>query len=69
MEDNIKLSVIIPIYNLENYVSECLDSITKQVKNNVEIIIMDDGSNNKITDVDVKLAGVTSMFLGKQMEL
>lgn len=51
MEDNIKLSVIIPIYNLENYVSECLDSITKQVKNNVEIIIMDDGSTDKSKEI------------------
>lgn len=33
------------------------------------VVIMDDGSNSKITDVEVKLAGVTSMFLGRQMEL
>ncbi len=33
------------------------------------VVIMDDGTNPQITDVEVKLAGVTSMFLGKQMEL
>ncbi len=33
------------------------------------VVIMDDGSNSKMTDVELKLAGVTSMFLGKQMEL
>ena len=33
------------------------------------VVIMDDGSNSQVTDVEVKLAGVTSMFLGRQMEI
>ena len=42
------LSIIIPIYNVEDYIKECLDSISKQkTKNEVEIICIDDGSTDK----------------------
>ena len=33
------------------------------------VVIMNDNSNTGMTDVEVKLAGAASMFLGKQMEL
>ena len=33
------------------------------------VVIMNDNDNEKITDVEVKLAGAASMFLGKQMEI
>lgn len=38
------VSVIIPIYNVEKYISECLDSIINQTYKNLEIILVDDGS-------------------------
>jgi len=40
------LSVIIPVYNVELYLRKCLDSIIGQTYNNMEIIIVDDGSND-----------------------
>ena len=42
----IKLSVIIPVYNCENYLSRCLDSILNQTFNDYEVICINDGSND-----------------------
>ena len=39
-----KFSIIIPVYNSSNYIIRCLDSIKKQIYNNFECIIIDDGS-------------------------
>jgi glycosyltransferase involved in cell wall biosynthesis len=43
---NIKISVIIPVYNSEQYIKNCLDSIVNQSYNNIEIIIVNDGSTD-----------------------
>lgn len=39
-----KVSIIIPVYNVEEYLSTCLDSLIKQSYKNLEIILVDDGS-------------------------
>jgi len=41
-----KISVIVPVYNVENYVSKCLDSIIGQTYKNLEIIVVNDGSTD-----------------------
>lgn len=41
-----KLSVIVPIYNAEKYLEECLESIKNQDYKNMEIILVDDGSTD-----------------------
>lgn len=43
---NIKLSVIVPIFNVELYVSKCLDSLINQTVSIYEIILVDDGSTD-----------------------
>lgn len=40
------LSVIVPIYNAENTLKKCLDSIKKQIYTNYEVILIDDGSKD-----------------------
>ena len=45
-KENIKISVIIPVYNVEKYLSRCLDSIILQTYENLEIICVNDGSTD-----------------------
>lgn len=42
-----RFSIIVPIYNVENYLCECLDSIVDQTYKDYEIILVDDGSTDK----------------------
>jgi glycosyltransferase involved in cell wall biosynthesis len=45
------ISVIIPIYNVENYIGKCIESIVNQSYQDFEIIIVDDGSIDKSSDI------------------
>lgn len=45
------ISIIIPCYNVENYVSECLSSVLSQTYENLDIIIINDGSTDKTEEV------------------
>lgn len=50
-ENNIDISVIVPIYNVEEYLEECLDSLLNQTKENIEIIMVDDGSTDRSGEI------------------
>jgi len=57
MEENIsvnkpKVSIIIPVYNCENYLSEAIESCLNQSYTNIEVVVVDDGS----TDRSLKVA-------------
>lgn len=46
-----KVSVIIPVYNVEQYLRECLDSVVNQTLKEIEIICVDDGSTDKSLEI------------------
>ena len=53
----IKVSVIVPVYNVEKYIEKCLDSLVNQTLKEIEIIVVNDGSpdnSQKIIDKFVK---------------
>lgn len=46
-----KISIIVPVYNVERYLKECLDSIQKQTLRDIEIICIDDGSTDSSAEI------------------
>ena len=52
----VELSIIIPIYNSEKYIKSCLNSICKQIKDQVELVLVNDSS----TDFSLKICSVFS---------
>lgn len=56
------VSIIVPVYNVEKYLRECLDSILNQTFKDFELILIDDGSkdkNGEICDEYVKINNIT----------
>lgn len=51
-----KVSVIVPFYNVENYIEKCLDSLLKQTLKDIEVIIVNDGSLDKSNIIAEKYA-------------
>lgn len=71
MKNNIKLSVIIPVYNVENYVEECILSVLNQSVNDMEVIVVDNGSTDNsmkkikgINDKRVKVYSIEQCGVG-----
>ena len=46
-----KVSILIPVYNVEKYLSKCLESILLQTYKNIEIIIINDGTRDSSLDI------------------
>ncbi|MEC2141839.1 glycosyltransferase family 2 protein [Bacillus paralicheniformis] len=42
-----KISVIVPVYNVEKYLRECLDSLANQTLKSIEVIMVNDGSERQ----------------------
>ena len=52
-----KVSIIVPVYNVEKYIAKCLDSLIAQTLKDIEIIVVNDGSKDnsqKVIDEYVK---------------
>lgn len=46
-----KITLVIPVYNIEQYICACLDSVLKQTWENMEIIVVDDGSTDATVSI------------------
>ena len=60
LQDNVLISVIIPIYKVEKYLKKCVESIVKQTYKNLEIILVDDGSPDSSGEICDELALIDS---------
>lgn len=55
-ELQVKISIVVPVYNVEEYIDECIKSIINQDYNDFEIIIVNDGSTDSSGDMIKKYA-------------
>lgn len=55
-KSNSLITVIIPVYNVENNISHCIESVLKQTYKNLEILIIDDGSTDNSYNICQKYA-------------
>ena len=46
-----KVSVIVPVYNVEKYIKKCLESLVNQTLRDIEIIVVNDGSQDKSKEI------------------
>ena len=46
-----KISIIVPVYNVEKYIDKCLRSLTQQTLQDIEIIIVNDGSLDNSVEI------------------
>lgn len=49
--DDVKVSIVIPVYNVQSYLSQCLDSVINQTLKEIQIICVNDGSTDGSTDI------------------
>ena len=63
-----KVSVIIPVYNTEKYLKECLDSVVNQTLQDKEIICIDDGSTDNSLSILKEYAQKDSRFIILEQE-
>ena len=67
---NPKISIIVPVYNVEQYLRQCLDSLVNQTYQNIEIITINDGSSDHSIDVLCEYAAMDTriMVIDKENE-
>lgn len=63
-----KVSVIIPVYNVEKYLHQCLDSVVNQTLQDIEIICIDDGSTDSSLQILQQYAASDARFIILEQE-
>ena len=60
---NDKISIIVPVYNVEKYLDECIQSIINQTHKNIEIILINDGSTDNSLSILRKYEGIDKRII------
>ena len=68
ISDMCKVSIIIPIYKVEEYLDECLESVRQQSMKDFEVIMVDDGSPDNSAAICRRYASMDSRFRLVQQE-
>ena len=63
-----KITVIVPVYNVENYLRKCLDSIMVQTYKNIEIIVVNDGSTDTSGEICKEFSGMDHRIIYIEQE-
>lgn len=67
MKGNIKVSIIIPVYNVEKYIRQCLESVINQTYKNLEIMVVNDGTrDNSMKIVEEYLSDERIRIINKE---
>lgn len=69
IEEKPLVSVIIPCYNHEKYIEECLRSVMSQTYNNLQIIVIDDGSQDQSFEIAQKVLTYGNSIVVKQSNI
>ena len=57
-----RISVVVPIYNVEAYLEQCLDSLANQTMSDLEVVMVDDGSTDGSSAIAERYAGADERF-------
>lgn len=63
-----KISIVVPVYNVEKYLNRCIDSILNQTFSNFELIIIDDGSTDSSGEICDKYASSDNRVIVKHIK-
>ena len=66
---SVKVSVVVPVYNVEKYLDKCLNSLVKQTLKDIEIIVVNDGTKDNSQDIIDKYAKKIAEFLSEFIDV
>lgn len=61
-----RVSIIVPVYNVEHYLDRCIDSLVHQSYNNIEILLINDGSTDLSGSICKKYGGYSNVAVIEQ---
>lgn len=63
MNKNLLVSVIVPVYNIEDYIERCIKSLLRQTYKNIEVLLINDGSTDNSEEYCKKYVDNKKIFL------
>jgi CDP-glycerol glycerophosphotransferase len=57
-----RISVVVPVHDVEDYVATCLQSVARQTYRDLEVIVVDDGSTDRSAEIAARFCAGDSRF-------